>query len=81
MHRDAHVLKGLKEPGPIASDFVQTFGDFGIGNKLNFFSLSLVNFTAEMEDINENVTTGRLRKLGLWFVHSWLFSIRYFCHR
>ncbi len=37
----------LKEPGPIASDFSQTFGDFGIRRKLIFFSLPLVNFTAE----------------------------------
>ena len=36
----------LKEPGPIASDFSQTFGDFGIRRKLVFFSLPLVNFTA-----------------------------------
>ncbi len=37
----------LKVPGPIATDFFQTFGDFGIRRKLIFFSLPLVNFTAE----------------------------------
>ncbi len=37
----------LKVPGPIAADFSQTFGDFGIRRKLIFFSLPLVNFTAE----------------------------------
>ena len=37
----------LKVPGPIASDFSQTFGDFGIRRKLIFFSLPLKNFTAE----------------------------------
>ena len=37
----------IKEPGPIASEFVQTFQDFGIGRKLIFFSLPPVNFTAE----------------------------------
>ena len=50
----------LKEPGPIAYDFFQTFGDFGIRRKVIFFSLPLVNFTAEnyrLEDINENVTS------------------------
>ncbi len=39
--------KHLKVPGPIASDFSQTFGVFGIRRKLIFFSLPLVNFTAE----------------------------------
>ena len=38
----------LKVPGPIASHFSQTFGDFGIRRKVIFFSLSLVNFTAEI---------------------------------
>ncbi len=37
----------LKVPGLIASDFLQTFGEFGIRRKLIFFSLPLVNFTAE----------------------------------
>ena len=37
----------LKVPGPIASDFSSTFGDFGIRRKLIFFSLPQVNFTAE----------------------------------
>ncbi len=41
--------------------FFQTFGDFGIRGKLIFFSLPLVNFTAEkmyhLEDINENVSS------------------------
>ncbi len=37
----------LKVPGLIASDFSQTFGDFGIRRKLIVFSLPLVNFTAE----------------------------------
>ena len=37
----------LKVPGPIASDFLKTFWDFGIRRKLMFFSLLLVNFTAE----------------------------------
>ncbi len=41
------VFSMLKVPGPIASDFSQTFGDFGIRRKLIFFSLPLVNFTAE----------------------------------
>ncbi len=40
-------LSLLKVPGPIASDFSQTFGDFGIRRKLIFFSLLLVNFRAE----------------------------------
>ena len=43
----------LKESGPIASDFFQTFRDFGIRRKLIFFSLPLVNFGAE------NVLFGR----------------------
>ena len=37
----------FKESGPIASDFFLTFGDFGIRRKVIFFSLPLVNFTAE----------------------------------
>ena len=37
----------LKEPGLIASDFFQTFWDFGIGRKFIFFLLPLVNFTHE----------------------------------
>ncbi len=41
------INKILKVPGPIASDFSQTFRDFGIRRKLIFFSLPLVNFTAE----------------------------------
>ena len=55
----------LKEPG--RSDcfdsriFLQTFGDVGIRRKLPFFSLPLMNFTAEkiyhLEDINENLTS------------------------
>ncbi len=55
------IVMYLKVPGPIASDFFQTFGDFGIRRKLIFFSLPLVNFTAEkiyrLGDINENVTS------------------------
>ena len=51
----------LKEPGPIASDFLQTLWDFGIRKMLTFFSLPLVNFTAEkmycLQDVNENVTS------------------------
>ncbi len=42
----------LKEPGPITSDFSQTFGDFGTTTRRKliglFFSLPLVNFTAEI---------------------------------
>ncbi len=38
-------------PGPIASDLFQTFGDFGIGRKLTFCSLPLVNFTAEKRTV------------------------------
>ncbi len=41
-----NILYTLKVPGPIASDFYLTFGDFGIRRKLIFFSLPLVNFTA-----------------------------------
>ncbi len=37
----------VKVPGPITSDISQTFGDFGIRRKLIFFSLPVVNFTAE----------------------------------
>ncbi len=37
----------LKVPGSIASDFFQTFGDFGVRKELIFFSLPLVNFTAD----------------------------------
>ncbi len=40
-------LYNLKVPGPIASDFSQTVEDFGIRKKPIFFSLPLVNFTAE----------------------------------
>ena len=36
----------LKVPGPIASNFFQTSGDFGIRREVIFFSLLLVNFTA-----------------------------------
>ncbi len=47
----------LTVPGLIVSDFFQTFGD--MRRKLIFFSLPLVNFTAEnlyrLEDINEIV--------------------------
>ena len=54
-------LFSLEEPCPIASDFFQTFLDFGIRRKHIFFSVPLVNFTAGkcincLEDINENVT-------------------------
>ena len=42
-----------KEPGLIASDFCQTFWDFGIRRKLIFFLLPLMNFTAK------NVPFGR----------------------
>ncbi len=41
------IKKKSIEPGPIASDFFQTFWDFGIRRKLILFSLPLVNFTAE----------------------------------
>ena len=41
------TLNILKVPGPIASDFCQTFGDFGIRRKLIIFLLPLVNFTAD----------------------------------
>ena len=37
--------RSLKEPGPITSDFSQTFIDFGVRRKVVFFSLPLVNFT------------------------------------
>ncbi len=51
-------LTDLKVPGPIASDFFQTFRDFGIRRKLIFFGLPLVNFTAEnCTDIIENLTS------------------------
>ncbi len=48
-----NVTKYLKEPGPIASDFFQTLRDFGIRRKLiiYFFSLPLVNFTAEKSTV------------------------------
>ena len=53
--------KILKVPGPIASDFSHTFGDFGIRRKLMFFSSLLVNFTAEKCTVwkifSENVTS------------------------
>ncbi len=60
--KQSHLsAKTLKVPGPIASDFFQTSGDFGIRRNLIFFSLPLENFTAEkiyrLEDINENVTS------------------------
>ncbi len=42
------------EPGPIASDFFQTFWDFGVRKKLIFFSLPL---DWKMEDIKENVAS------------------------
>ena len=42
---------GFKVPGPIASDFPKTFGDFGIRRNLIFFSLPLVNFTAEKRTV------------------------------
>ncbi len=41
------ILSSASSPDPIASDFFQTFRDFGIRRKLIFFSLTLVNFTAE----------------------------------
>ena len=67
------MLTLLKEPGPITSDFSQTFGDFGIRRKLVLFSLPLVNFPGEFyswkiyrsEDINENLTSYGNHKLGL----------------
>ena len=37
----------LKVPGLIASNFFQTFREFGIRRKIIFFSLPLVNFTTE----------------------------------
>ncbi len=45
----------LKVPGPIASDFSQMFGDFGIIRDLIFFSLPLVNFTAEKCTVRKKV--------------------------
>ncbi len=49
----------LKEPGPIISDFSQTFRDFG--RKLLFFSLPPGEFYGwkmyRLDDINENVTS------------------------
>ncbi len=71
------VYYHLQEPGLIASDFLQTFWDFGIRSKLIFFSLSPVNFTSE------KCTVWRYRAsqktwYRTWFVQSWLFSIRKF---
>ncbi len=37
----------LKEPGLITSDVFHRFSNFGIRRKPTFFSLPLVNFTAE----------------------------------
>ena len=65
-------ILSLKVPSLIASDFFQTFEDFGIRRKFIVFSLPLVIFTAEKYIvwkiyINENVTsygyTGRYRQL------------------
>ena len=54
-------LVWLEESSLIASDFFQTFWDFGSRRKLIFFPLPLVNFTAEklnhLEDIKENMTS------------------------
>ncbi len=48
VHVIAMICNGvLKVPSPIASVFFQTYGDFGIRRKPIFFSLPLVNFTAE----------------------------------
>ena len=41
------LLAYLKVPGPIGSDFFQSFRDLGIRRKFIFFSLPLVNFTVE----------------------------------
>ena len=53
--------KCLKESGPIASDFFQTFWVFGIGRKLIFFPITPVAFYSwkmyRLEDVNENVTS------------------------
>ncbi len=44
-------LEILKEPGPITSDFSQTFGDFGIRRKLVFFSLPLDWWILRLENV------------------------------
>ncbi len=43
---EENTFLSLKEPDPIASIVFQTFTDFGI-RKLIFFSLPLMNFTAQ----------------------------------
>ncbi len=45
MMKEKLLIKGARFN---ASDFFQTFRDFGIRRKLIFFSLSLVNFAAEI---------------------------------
>ena len=51
----------LKEPGLIASDFFQTFWDFGIRRKLIFFPITPGEFYSwqmyRLEDSSENMTS------------------------
>ncbi len=56
----------LKVPGPIASDFLQTLWDFTIRRKNIYFSLPLVNFTAE------NVPFGRYSENMASYGNLWL---------
>ncbi len=66
------VYFSLKVPSPIASDFFQTFGDFGVRSKLIFFSLPPVNFTAEKCTIWKI-----LMKMWLVMVNIIAYTIRY----
>ncbi len=58
-------LSFLKEPSPIASNFFQTFGDFGIRRKAHIFLIIPAYLTGEFyslkmfrsENINEYVTS------------------------
>ena len=51
----------LKEPSPLASDFIQTFWDFGYQKKNFIFLITPVEFYGwkmyPLEDIHENVTS------------------------